>query len=211
MLTTADIESAFGELGRLAADEGLLIDIAVYGGSALMLVSNFRAGSEDVDAIAKDNDHVHLQRLALEVAARRGWSNDWLNDDVFPFLSDQIDDFEAEHVLLSRFPVDGSAGLRVHVPSAEYMCALKLMAMRIDVASGAKDLHDLIHLTDILNLDSPAKAVALAGRFFGRGEVARRVETRIHDLYRLMEAARGAVDVSAPEYLGRNRGSPAGR
>jgi Nucleotidyl transferase AbiEii toxin, Type IV TA system len=207
MLTAPDIEAAFMDLGTLAADEGRVIDMAVYGGSALMLVTNFRAMSDDVDAIANDHDQADLERLALEVAARRGWSKTWLNDDVFPYLSDTIESFDVDHALLRTYPSDARPGLRVFVPSAEYMCALKLMAMRVDAASGAKDLHDLVHLTAILGLDSPAKAVVLASRFYGRGEVARRVESRIHELYRLMEAARGTTGVSAPAYLG--RGGPA--
>jgi len=39
---------AFDEIGRAAARAGTQLNIAVYGGSALMLASNFRFSTEDV-------------------------------------------------------------------------------------------------------------------------------------------------------------------
>lgn len=40
---------AFDRIGRAAVDAGTKLQIAVYGGSALMLASNFRFATEDVD------------------------------------------------------------------------------------------------------------------------------------------------------------------
>jgi hypothetical protein len=40
---------AFDKIGRAAAQAGTKLQIAVYGGSALMLASNFRFATEDVD------------------------------------------------------------------------------------------------------------------------------------------------------------------
>jgi hypothetical protein len=41
MLTTQDLHDAFTELGAQARREGKVIDLAIYGGSALTLASNF--------------------------------------------------------------------------------------------------------------------------------------------------------------------------
>ena len=40
---------AFDRIGYAAVDAGTKLQIAVYGGSALMLASNFRFATEDVD------------------------------------------------------------------------------------------------------------------------------------------------------------------
>ena len=40
---------AFDQIGRAAVLAGTKLQIAVYGGSALMLASNFRFATEDVD------------------------------------------------------------------------------------------------------------------------------------------------------------------
>lgn len=42
MLTASDLHDAFLEFGARARHEGKVIDLVIYGGSALMLVSNFR-------------------------------------------------------------------------------------------------------------------------------------------------------------------------
>ena len=40
---------AFDQIGRAAVQAGTKLQIAVYGGSALMLASNFRFATEDAD------------------------------------------------------------------------------------------------------------------------------------------------------------------
>jgi hypothetical protein len=54
-----------------AHDAGRVIDIAVFGGSCLMLVSNFRVSTANGDAVAAV-DQGFLDTAAQTVAARRG-------------------------------------------------------------------------------------------------------------------------------------------
>jgi len=82
----AALLDAFADLGRRAWAEGASIEIAVYGGSALMLVFDWRAATKDVDGVF-ENDRAIVRRLAADVAAERGWPSDWLNDGVKGFLS----------------------------------------------------------------------------------------------------------------------------
>ena len=46
---------AFDRIGRAAVEAGIKLQIAVYGGSALMLASNFRFATEDVDVSKLDH------------------------------------------------------------------------------------------------------------------------------------------------------------
>src|SRR4051812_21850753 len=50
-LTRDIIEQAFDDMGTLAAARGITIEIAVYGGSFLILASDIRNASGDVDAV----------------------------------------------------------------------------------------------------------------------------------------------------------------
>ena len=202
-LSRQTVEAALEALGKCARQDGRVIDIAIYGGSALMLVSNFRASTFDVDAVADDAQQAHLERYAATVAVELGLAPRWLNDQVFPHLSDKIDGFETEHTLFRSYPVGATPGLRVFVPSAEYMCALKLIALRIE-GTGAKDYEDLAHLTTVLDLRTAADALALVSRFYSRGEISGRVENGIKRLYSLFDE-RGAERVPTPTYLGRSR------
>lgn len=89
-------------LGRAAWAEGSTIEIAVYGGSALMLLYDWRAATKDVDGVF-EADRIKVRRLAAGIAADRGWPADWLNDGVKGFLSAR--DGEAGMKLLSgEFP-----------------------------------------------------------------------------------------------------------
>ena len=78
MLNPETLNAALDELGTLAKGEGKVIDIAIYGGAASMLASNFRITTQDVDAVA-EADQGLIDRLAATVALRRGWPADWLN------------------------------------------------------------------------------------------------------------------------------------
>ena len=62
MLTSHDLHDALSQLGHRARELGKVVEIAIYGGSALMLASNFRIATEDVDAVADtDQDIIHRQ------------------------------------------------------------------------------------------------------------------------------------------------------
>lgn len=203
-LTAAIVESAFEELANLARAESKVIDVALYGGAALLLVSNFREATFDVDAVASDDNQIDLERFAGVVATRRGWQADWLNDQVFPFLSDKAEGVSAHHELFRNYPSAGAPGLRVYVPTVEYMCALKLIALRIDASGDAKDLDDLVHLTALLALDTPEAALALVRQYFDGQSASARVATGIKRLYELIHA-RANDPAAPPVYLGRGR------
>ena len=80
-LSVDDLRLGMRDVGTAAAEAGKIIDLAVYGGSCLMLGSNFRKASQDVDAVAA-TDQSSIDRVAADIAKRRGWPRDWLNDGV---------------------------------------------------------------------------------------------------------------------------------
>ncbi|MGT2436577.1 hypothetical protein ACU4GH_12500 [Bradyrhizobium betae] len=123
-------------IGRAAAQAGTKLQIAVYGGSALMLASNFRLATEDVDVSKLEHPLPGwLQDTVAEIATRNGWGADWFNDHVVFHLS-PLADRAADHLEFGTFPRDGTPpGLEVSVPSAEYLLALKLKAFRITGSS----------------------------------------------------------------------------
>jgi hypothetical protein len=80
-LTKGVIEHAFDAMGQMAAERGLVIEIAVYGGSCLILASDIRGTSGDVDAVFL-NEGQTVRRVADDVARRLGLPLDWINDAV---------------------------------------------------------------------------------------------------------------------------------
>src|SRR3954462_8071297 len=135
---------AFDRIGHAAVEAGTKLQIAVYGGSALMLASNFRFATEDVD-IAEIGDEwpEWLTGVVAAIARERGWSEDWLNDAVTFHLS-QLAELQRDHLPFGNFPRRSEAvGLIVFIPKARYLLALKLKSLRIaNFERGAVDMAD---------------------------------------------------------------------
>ena len=159
---------AFDRIGRAAAGAGTRLQIAVYGGSALMLASNFRFATEDADVSELERPIPDwLATIVADIARDNRWADDWFNDGVAFHLS-PLADRAADHLEFGTFPRDGATpGLVVSVPSAEYLLALKLKAMRItDPVRGEAERLDILNLMRVVGISSADEAIALLGRYF---------------------------------------------
>jgi hypothetical protein len=181
MFTVTDLHNAFMELDTRARHEGKIIDIAVYGGSALMLASNFRVTTQDVDAVAEESQET-LTRLAEEVARLR--------------------------TLLRAYPSEQGPGLRVFVPSAEYMLAMKLMAMRIDPTGDKSDIADILNLLEVVGFKTENDLIDFAARFYPEAKISARLHLGIRELWRAKDNLTQEGRHATPSYLGRGRPSP---
>jgi len=159
---------AFDRIGRAAAGAGTKLQIAVYGGSALMLASNFRFATEDADVSELERPIPDwLATIVADIARDNRWANDWFNDGVASHLS-PLADRAADHLEFGTFPRDGGTpGLVVSVPTAEYLLALKLKAIRItDPVRGEAERLDILNLMRVVGISSADEAIALLGRYF---------------------------------------------
>jgi hypothetical protein len=127
-----ELLAALDEIGEAASENRTLLHVAVYGGSALMLARNFRYSSEDVGVAELPKPWPQwLEATVARIGAQRGWSSDWLNEAVEFHLS-PLATTERDHVEFGTFPrSDADPGLVVYVPTAEYMLALKVKAVRV--------------------------------------------------------------------------------
>jgi hypothetical protein len=159
---------AFDRIGRAAVQAGTKLQIAVYGGSALMLVSNFHFATEAVGVSNLEHSLPDwLAKIAKEIAADNHWQDDWFKDGV-TFCLSALADRSADHLEFGTFPRDGTpGGLTVTVPSAEYLLALKLKAFRIlDPVRGETERLDILNLMNVVGISSVDDAVGLLGRYF---------------------------------------------
>lgn len=159
---------AFDRIGRAAVRAGTRLQIAVYGGSALMLASNFRSATEDVDVSKLDHPLPDwLAKAVVEIAGENRWREDWFNDGVVFHLS-SLADSAWDHLEFGTFPRDGTpVGLAVSVPTAEYLLALKLRAFRImDPLRGETERLDILNLMQVVGISTADDAIALLGRYF---------------------------------------------
>ncbi|MGH7966744.1 MAG: DUF6036 family nucleotidyltransferase [Candidatus Binatia bacterium] len=202
MLTAADLHDAFMELGARAQRQGKVIDLAIYGGSALMLASNFRVTTRDVDAVAEGSQDT-ITRLVEDIARARNWPSDWLNDGVRTYLSLHVSGLQEHHALMRAYPSEQEPGLRVFVSTPEYMLAMKLMAMRIDPTGDKSDVADIINLIDIVGFTTPEELVDFAADFYPEAKINARLRLGIRELWRIKDNVTQKGRHAPPSYLGR--------
>jgi hypothetical protein len=159
---------AFDRIGRAAVQAGTKLQIAVYGGSALMLASNFRFATEDVDVSELERPLPEwLARVVRDIAEKNHWPEEWFNDGVAFHLS-PLANQAADHLEFGTFPRDGTPpGLVVCVPSAEYLLALKLKAIRVtDPLRGETERLDILNLMQVVGISTVDEAIALLAKYF---------------------------------------------
>ena len=94
------------------------------------------------------------------------------------------------------------------MPTAEYILAMKLMALRIGGVDGEKDRGDIDHLIAIVGIKTPADLVALAARYYPEARVSSKLRVAAAGF---IAAAVEERDGEAPRYLDRGRsGKPPG-
>jgi hypothetical protein len=160
--------AALDEIGLAAIAARTCLDIAVFGGSALMLASNFRYSTEDVDIAELGHAWpTWLSDVVTRIAARNSWTEHWLNDAVTFHLSATARP-ERDMVAFGTFPrAVEEVGLRVFVPTARYMLALKLKALRVaDYQKGGKDLADVANILGVLQICEVEMAIDILGEYF---------------------------------------------
>ncbi|MBR0687701.1 hypothetical protein JQ594_17350 [Bradyrhizobium manausense] len=162
-LTREMIEKAFDEVGRLAAERGIVVEIAVYGGSCLILASDIRDASGDVDAVFLVEGKA-VREIADEVAARLGLPKDWINEGV-KRMAPPPGDPQPNLILQGEYPrtPNSIVGLRVHLPTPAYMLAMKILANRLvaDTEKIESDLKDAVALMKVTKLTTGSQLVDL--------------------------------------------------
>ena len=188
---------AFDKVGRAAVVAGTKLQIAVYGGSALMLASNFRFATEDVD-IAEIGQPwpAWLSDVVERIARENDWSATWLNDAVGFHLSALARE-ERDLTGFGTFPrLADDVGLAVLVPTARYMLALKLKALRVsDFDRGQQDMADVAHLLKVLRVTNVEEAIEILAEFFPNS--AAHADKQRFVLKRLFS---GDTSIDAPQY-----------
>ena len=156
-LSRTRITQALRRLGELALEQNVTLEVSLYGGAVFTLVFGSREATKDVDAVIRQNDVA--RKLALRVAEKLGLPEDWLNDQVKQFLSEK----EAKRQLTE---VDFGEGLRVCVPTAAYLLAMKLRAARPPLPGYAGDRADIRFLVKKMKIASVDAAEAIYDKFF---------------------------------------------
>lgn len=129
------------------------------------------------------------------MAAEEGWPQDWLNDGVKGFTSAHEKMF-----LMKEFQAGPDGGLRIHLPTAEYLFAMKSMAMRPDGIEGSHDISDIDSLADEANILNFQQALELVESFYPASRIPPKVRFGLEEIMErvLLRRARGNTRTEAP-------------
>lgn len=130
ILSKESILDILDRLNKELSNRGEVLDITIYGGSSLCLLTSFRDSTYDIDTLSSDN------KLLKDCLISIGITGDLVNTDIDAFIN-KIEDLQ----VYKKY-----SNLTVNVPTLEYLVALKCRSAR------SKDLNDLRHLCKILDV-----------------------------------------------------------
>lgn len=174
MLDREAILAALRRLAELLQERGAEGEVCLLGGTVMVLAFRSRPSTRDVDAIFQPAALV--RELSRRVAAERGLPDDWLNDGAKGFISARHETTIAD---LPQFE-----GLRLTVPTPEYMLAMKCMASRIGAGpDDPGDVADIRFLVRHLGLTSAEEARVILARYYPEERIPPRATYLLEDIF----------------------------
>jgi hypothetical protein len=162
-----DILAAFSDLATRLEQTGVVGQVHVIGGAAMLLAYEpDRASTRDIDAMfSPDTPVVNAVR---DMARERNWPSTWLNNQA--------------SVYASRTPGEGPRVfdhpyLQVMATPPDHLLAMKALAAR-----ATSDRNDLEFLIDYLNIRMRQEVWAIVARFFPDTPIPQRSAQLIDDL-----------------------------
>ena len=171
-LTKPRITGALRRLGELAHARKLTLELSLYGGAVFTLVYDSRPATKDVDAVVRPS--AVAKELAALVATEQGLPEDWLNESVKQFLAPK----EEKRRLAGH---EFGPGLRVSVPTAAYLLALKLRACRPPLPGYPGDEGDIRFLLRKIRHNSLVAVEAIFEKFFPGDALSERATALVEE------------------------------
>jgi hypothetical protein len=171
-LTRETILKALSTLNEKLQEQGVIGEICLFGGTAMVLAFNARLSTKDVDAVFEPPEV--FRRRAREIAQELNLAPDWLNDGVKGYVSDA-----------PKYPCEGlpeMSHLRIIRPTAEYLLAMKCMASRVPSYMTRGDKADIVFLLDKLCLKDTESVFKVVEKFYPPERILPRTHFMIQEL-----------------------------
>lgn len=158
------------ELGK----RGITGEICLFGGTVMVLAFNARPATKDVDALFQPTPTI--RDLARDIAVKLRLPIDWLNDGVKGFVSDRHETTSGNLPQYSH--------LRLTMPVAEYLLAMKCMAARIGGAvAESTDVADIIFLVRHLKLTAAKAVLELVEKYYPANRISVKTQYLVEGLF----------------------------
>ena len=174
MLNEAEIREGLVALNEALSGRGIRGELCLFGGAVMVLAYHARQSTKDVDAVFAPA--AIIRDLAAQIAADRGWEENWMNDGVKGWLSSRRDVADAGLNL---------AHLTVLVPTAHYLLAMKCMAARGE--RGSRDLDDVKFLVRWIGLRNAPEVLALVEDYYPPNQIPPKTQYFVEAAFEEME------------------------
>jgi hypothetical protein len=145
-------------------------ELCLYGGAVMALVYDARPNTDDVDAVFKPIRYI--RRAAGSIAERHRLPKGWLNYAVKMFL--------VPHEQRILFDM---SNLKVYVPPAEYLLAMKVLSARADMT----DRNDIRTLIGKLALGEENEVLEIVKHYYPRKEVKPATSMLIKEIFESLQ------------------------
>jgi hypothetical protein len=150
LLSHEKLHQAFEFLAEECAKRGVVGEVHVFGGAAMVLAFHSRLATRDVDAIFAPDTEV--LEGAWVVAKKLGLPKSWLNNQASSYMSGKAG---------RGTPVFDRPSLRVSVTPPEH-----LLAMKVRAARALRDGDDIEVLLHHLKISKYGDVVKIVARYF---------------------------------------------
>lgn len=148
--------SALSNLNDKMEILGIKGEVCIFGGAVMCLVLNARGTTHDIDAVFNPKSDISF--VVKQVASDLNLSNDWLNDGVKGFVSENND--------IELFMV--FSNLLIYNASPKYIFAMKCLSCRMDNIS---EMNDIKFLIGYLKLESIQQAESIIYSYYPKNRV----------------------------------------
>lgn len=166
MLEKKQIESYLRALNDELCSMGVKGEVCLYGGAVMCLAFDARAATKDVDAVFKPIDIIH--EAVIRIARANGLQENWLNDGVAKYV------VRHPQRVLFDFPC-----LKVFIPDADYLLAMKALAARAETTDRA----DVFFLIEHLGLTSGEELFAILEKYYPKALLKTEVQLFVAGLF----------------------------
>ena len=180
LLDRETIKKAFRFMGQYLLDRKALGELAIYGGSAILLQFDWRKASRNVDArVTSDSSHELIMAAAADAASYFGLPRAWLSENVTMYV--RRGEGEADRVLVGLYPSPERFGLRITAAKPPYLLAMKLKALE-RTTSRDRDYNDAVRLAVECGASTIDGLHAVFRQFFPDEAIPPRAELRFGKL-----------------------------
>ena len=162
-----EIEKYLRMLGQELLKRQVTGEILLVGGAVMLLKVQNREVTKDIDAYFNPMQADVIREAAQVIANREGLTPDWINDGVKGFFYTQ-----PPTERWAEYP-----GLRVYIPTLDYLFSMKVLAGR------PQDIDDIKALAHELRLSNSQDALEIVKRYIPEQLLVPRIEYMIDEIF----------------------------